>query len=172
MTGESDRSAALPSEAYRPVGVLREAIVTGLLGAATIMIWFLFLDVVNGRPLYTPTVLGTALVHREPVSLVDLPVSIPMVLLYTLVHGLAFCLIGYVAARLFAVAERHPTYIFGLLLFFIFFFCGFVSVTLLAEPDVLDVVAIPAVLAGNLLAALVMGRYLWRRHRLDLRKLL
>ena len=95
-----------------------------------------------------------------------------MVLLYTLVHGLAFCLVGYVAARLFAVAERHPTYIFGLLLFFIFFFCGFVSVTLLAEPDVLDVVTIPAALAGNLLAALVMGRYLWRRHPLDLRKLL
>ena len=41
--------------ARRPAGVRREAIVTGLLGAATIMIWFLILDVVNGRPLYTPT---------------------------------------------------------------------------------------------------------------------
>ena len=158
--------------ARRLAGVRREAIVTGLLGAATIMIWFLILDVVDGRPLYTPTVLGTALVHRGPVSLDDPQVSVPMVLLYTLVHGLAFCLIGYVAAWLFAVAERHPPYIFGLLLFIIFFFCGFVSVMLLAEPTVLEVLTVPAVLAGNLLAAFVMGRYLWRRHPLDLRQLL
>ncbi len=158
--------------ARRPAGVRREAIVTGLLGAATIMIWFLILDVVNGRPLYTPTVLGTALVQHGPVSLDDAPVSVAMVLLYTLVHVLAFCVIGYVAAWLFAVAERHPTYIFGLLLFIIFFFCGFVSVMLLAEPTVLEVLTVPAVLAGNLLAAFVLGRYLWRRHPLDLRQLL
>ena len=34
-------------------------------GAATIAIWFAVLDVVSGRPLYTPTVLGTAL-FRDP----------------------------------------------------------------------------------------------------------
>ena len=38
-----------------------EGIVAGLLGAATIAIWFLILDMIQGRPLYTPTVLGTAL---------------------------------------------------------------------------------------------------------------
>ena len=43
---------------------------------------------------------------------------------------------------------------------------------LLAEPTVLEVLTVPAVLAGNLLAAFVMGRYLWRRHPLDLRQLL
>ena len=43
---------------------------------------------------------------------------------------------------------------------------------LLAEPTVLEVLTVPAVLVGNLMAALVMGRYLWRQHGLDLRQLL
>jgi hypothetical protein len=32
--------------------------VAGLLGAAVIAIWFLFMDAVTRLPLYTPTVLG------------------------------------------------------------------------------------------------------------------
>ena len=178
MTAESDRRAAIPVDAsqpvdaYQPVVLLREAIMTGLLGAATIMVWFLVLDTIDGRPLYTPTVLGTVLVGPETTSLDDLPISVPMVLFYTVIHGLAFCLVGCVAAWLFAIAERNPTVIFGLLLLFIFFFCGFLAVTMLTEPAVLKVVTIPAILAGNVLAAFVMGRYLWRRHPLDLRRLL
>ena len=172
MTAESDRRAAIPVDALKPVVVLREAIVAGLLGAATIMVWFLVLDTIDGRPLYTPTVLGTVLVGPKTTSLDDLPVSVPMVLFYTVIHGLAFFLVGWVAAWLFAIAERNPAFIFGLLLFFIFFFCGYLTVTMLTEPAVLKVVTIPAILAGNVLAAFVMGRYLWRRHPLDLRRLL
>ena len=172
MTDESDRRAAIPVDALKPVVVLREAIVAGLLGAATIMVWFLVLDTIDGRPLYTHTVLGTVLVGPETTTLDDLPVSVPMVLFYTVIHGLAFLLVGCVAAWLFVVAERNPAFIFGLLLFFIFFFCGYLTVTMLTEPAVLKVVTIPAILAGNVLAAYVMGRYLWRRHPLDLRRLL
>ena len=38
-----------------------EGIVAGLIGAATVAVWFFILDAIQGRPLYTPTVLGTAL---------------------------------------------------------------------------------------------------------------
>lgn len=172
MHTETDETAPVAVEAYRPAAVLGDGIVTGLLGAATIMVWFLALDALAGRPLYTPTVLGTVLLGRDASSLESLPVSVPVVLFYTVIHGLAFCVVGYVAAWLFAVAERHPPWIFGLLLLLILFFCGFLAVPIVTDPAVFRVVTIPAILAGNLLAALVMGRHLWRRHPLDLRQLL
>ena len=37
---------------------LREGVVAGLLGAASVAAWFFVLDVVNGRPFFTPAVLG------------------------------------------------------------------------------------------------------------------
>jgi hypothetical protein len=172
MHTEAEARAPVHVEAYRPVVVLRDALVTGLLGAATIMAFFLILDTLAGRPLHTPTVLGSVVLGKRTASLESLPVSIPVVLFYTVLHGLAFCGVGYVAAWLFAVAERHPRWIFGLLLFFILFFCGFLAVPVVVEPAVFEVVTIPAILAGNVLAALAMGRYLWRRHPLDLRQLM
>jgi hypothetical protein len=161
-----------PAKGYRPVVVLREAIATGLLGAATIMVFFLALDAVGGRPLHTPTVLGSLFLGRDVGSPETLPISLPVVLFYTGVHCLAFGVVGYVASWLFAVAEHHPPWIFGLLLFFILFFCAFLAAPIITETAVFRVVTIPAILAGNLLAALAMGGYLWRRHPLDLRKLL
>ena len=172
MHTEADARPAIHVGPYRPVVVLRDGVVTGLMGAATIMVWFLALDMIGGRPLYTPTVLGTVLLGGDVSSLESLPASVPVVLFYTVIHGLAFCAVGYVAAWLFAVAEHHPPWIFGLLLFFVLFFCGFLAVPIVTKPAVFEVVTIPAILAGNTLAAIVMGGHLWRRHPLDLRQLL
>ena len=164
--------ATLPLARTRVTVVLREALITGALGAATIMVWFFGLDLLAGRPLYTPTVLGTVLLGGDAASLETLAVSVPLVLLYTVVHALSFCAVGYLASWLLGVAEAHPRWIFGLLLFFILFFCGFLAVPVVVEPGLFEVVTIPAILAGNLLAAFVMGWYLWRRHPLDLKQLM
>jgi hypothetical protein len=43
--------------------VYTEGLLAGVAGAATIAGWFLLLDSIAGRPLYTPSVLGTALVR-------------------------------------------------------------------------------------------------------------
>lgn len=143
-----------------------EGIVAGIIGAATIAIWFLILDIMNGRPLYTPTVLGTALFRRGEglASPESLQVSLEMVLMYTWVHGLAFCVIGGVASRLLALAEKNLNFGFGILLFFVVFEFGFVvAASVFAEP-VFRALAWQAVLLGNLLAAAAMGGYFWRRH--------
>ena len=73
-----------------------EGIAAGLIGAATTAIWFLLLDALNGQPLHTPTVLGTAL-FRQSAGLDapgNLDVSLEMVLMYTWVHALVFCMVG------------------------------------------------------------------------------
>ena len=118
-------------------------------------------------------VLGTALVGGEGLAaLEDVSVSLGLVLLYTLVHAFVFCFVGYTAMKLFVAAERHPPYIFGLLLFFVFFFCGFLTFAFLYALPVLEVISSTTIVIGNLLAAGVMIGYLWRKHPLDLRRLL
>ncbi len=143
-----------------------EGLVAGLVGAATIALWFLALDTLAGRPLRTPTILGTAMFRggQGLASPETLPVSFEMVVLYTWVHALVFCVIGGLAARLLAVAESQPNVGFGILLLFVVFEFGFLVATLLFSEPVLEVVTWPAILTGNLLAALAMGVYFWRRH--------
>src|SRR3989442_5026680 len=87
----------------------QEGLVAGLVGAATIAIWFLILDSLSGRPLYTPTVLGTALFRRGGTTpLSEILPNLEMVLMFTSVHRLVFVAIGGILARLPAVAEPEP----------------------------------------------------------------
>src|SRR5262245_40931811 len=46
-------------------GVLWEGVVTGLMGAAVVAIWFFAIDAIQGEPLRTPKLLGIALL-RQP----------------------------------------------------------------------------------------------------------
>ncbi len=144
----------------------QEGLVSGLLGAVTIAAWFLLLDLLRGRPLLTPSLLGTALFRGVETlgAPMAVPVSLEMVALYTWVHALVFCVIGGVASRLLAVAERQPNAGFGILLLFVVFEFGFVVAAMLFAEPVLQVLTWPAILFGNLLAAGAMGAYLWRRH--------
>jgi hypothetical protein len=143
-----------------------EGIVAGFIGAATIAIWFLILDTINGRPLYTPSLLGTALFQRGdwPAPPQNVPVSLEMTLMYTWVHFLIFCILGGFASRLLGLAEENVNVGFGILLLFIVFEFGFIGVALMFAEAVLKALAWPAVLVGNLLAAASMGGYFWRRH--------
>ncbi len=144
----------------------QEGIIAGILGAAMIAIWFLLLDTIQGRPLYTPTVLGTALFQGGEglTSSESLPISLEMTLTFTWVHGLVFCVIGVGVSRLLALAERKPNLGFGILLLFVVFEFGFlVGAMVFAEP-VLHALAWPAILVGNLLAAAAMAGYFWHRH--------
>ena len=99
-------------------GVLWEGVVTGIVGAAVVAIWFFAIDAIRGEPLRTPKLLGIALLRQaDPGS---------AILAYTLLHGLAFVLFGILGAFLVAAAERQPVILFALIIVFtafeIFFF--------------------------------------------------
>lgn len=143
-----------------------EGIIAGFIGAATIALWFLILDSFDGRPFYTPSLLGTALFNRGemPASPETVRVSLDMTLMYTWVHFLAFCIIGGFASRLLGLAEKNVNVGFGILLLFVVFEIGFIFAALVLSETVLQALAWPAVLVGNLLAAASMGGYFWRRH--------
>ena len=123
--------------------------------------------VLDGRPLYTPTVLGTA-IFRGGAGLDDpgaLTPSLEMVLSFTWIHTLVFVLVGIAAAWLIALAERDSNYGFGIVILFAIFEAGFVFACMLFFEPVLQALAWPAVVAGNLLAAATMAAVFWRGHR-------
>ena len=149
------------------LAVYLEGIRAGLVGASVIAVWFLLVDTFAGRPFYTPTVLGAALFHGgagiENESAVT--PSLELVAGFTWVHDLVFMLIGIGAARLMALAERNPSFGFGIVLFFAVFEFGFLLASMIFAEGVLQRLAWPAVVVGNLLAAVGMGLVLWRGHR-------
>ena len=159
----SPRSDGHAAEVVR---LYQEGIIAGTLGAATIALWFLILDLLAGRPLYTPNVLGMALFKGSGglVPPAHVGISLGIVAAFTAVHWLVFALIGGLASRLLGLAEHNPNLGFGVLLLFVLFEGGFVSAAMLFAEPVLQALAWQSVLIGNLLAALAMGGYLWRRH--------
>jgi hypothetical protein len=153
-------------EAKNGSGVYSEGIIAGLVGAATVALWFFLIDTINGRPFHTPMVLGSAIFGPTTgaVPTGELPVSFEIVLIYTWVHALVFCAIGGIASKLIDLAESDANLGFGVLLLFVVFEFGFIAAALIFAESVLQALAWPAVLVGNLLAAGAMTGYFWRRH--------
>jgi hypothetical protein len=154
------------SEAAESSRVYEQGLVAGALGAAAMALWFLVVDVISGRPLFTPSILGAALFKGAGAvaSPETVAVSFEMVAAFTWIHLLVFALIGVAASLLLDLAERQPNAGFGIVLLFVVFQFGFVALTLVLAEPVLRALTLPLVLLGNLFAAGVMALYLWRRH--------
>jgi hypothetical protein len=143
--------------------ILREGFVVGLIGAAAVAVWFFLVDLVAGRPLFTPAMLGSAVFWevRDP-AMVE--VAFPAVIGYTMLHVVLFALVGMIAAALVTMVQRFPSTLFLIVVFFAIFEVGFyIVVATMAEP-LLGTLAWSNVAIGNLIAALGMGYYLWRVH--------
>ncbi len=146
--------------------VYLEGIIAGVIGALTIAIWFLILDTIGSRPLYTPSVLGTVLFGggNDLASLEKLPVSWEMTLMYTWVHTMLVAVIGGIVSKLLALAEKDPDLGFGILLLFIILEFGFIAAAFVFAEPILHALTWPAVFVGNLLTAAAMGLYFWHHH--------
>ena len=137
-----------------------DGLIAGIIGAAVIAIWFLFLDTVSGLPFYAPTVLGTALFlgPEDLASTEAVQLSLNLTLMYTWVHVLAFVMLGEIAAYLLFLTGQNPNLGFCIFLFTLLEL-GFVGIVFVFAEPVLDQLAWPAVLLGNLLAAGAMVCY-------------
>lgn len=144
--------------------VVREGIVGGLLGAGVVALWFLAYDAAAGAPLRTPALLGAAVFHglRDPAALV---ITLPLVLQYTVVHGAVFILFGLAAAGMLALADREPRVLFAFVMLFCCFEVFFVAMVAVLAEWLLEVIPWWTILAGNLLAAVVMMGHFFRGHR-------
>lgn len=143
--------------------ILREGLLAGLLGAVTVAAWFLVVDLVAGRVLYTPGALASAL-FLSASGPGQVEVSAATVLGYTVVHFAAFFTFGIALAGLVRQVERFPPLIFLLIILAVVFELFVVALVAILGQWILRELAWWSVLVGNLLAALAMGGYLWRVH--------
>ena len=143
--------------------ILREGFIAGCIGAAAVALWFLIVDSINGQPLFTPAMLGSAVFWGSP-NPAHVLIEPARIFGYTMIHVSAFVVVGCIAAALAAEVEVAPSTLFLVIVGFCFFEVGFyILVALLAKP-LLGYLAWWSVAIGNALAAFGMGYFLWREH--------
>ena len=144
-------------------GSWTEGITAGLLGAGGVALWFFAVDSMAGRPLYTPGLLGGALLNVLGRGVNHSTLYNAAV--YSVLHVAVFLLIGVMASRIVEVSKRIPQVLAGLLLFFVVFEVGFYGVAaLMSQYSLVGSLAWYQIGAANLFSAVLMGGYLWRRH--------
>jgi hypothetical protein len=147
----------------RNISVLREGITAGVLGASAVALWFLVVDTLAGRAFYTPATLGRAVFGFFGPPAGETPVM--HVIGYTVFHFAAFIALGILLAVIVRRAEVDTGVLAGLMLLFVVFEVGFYgAMALLSQWTQLGDLAWYQVGAANLLAAALMGGYMWRGH--------
>jgi putative oxidoreductase len=165
------RNVKYVSDSYRqfadvPHPLLHDGVIAGLIGASVIAVWFLIVDVVSGRPFFTPATLGHALLDVLGKHSAQDDSTLVHVMAYTVFHFAAFMVVGLVASLIVFLARYEPSILFGFVVLFVAFEVGFYAfVGLLHQATPLREFAWYQVLIGNLLAAGAMGFYFWRTHK-------
>ncbi|MDB4884906.1 MAG: hypothetical protein JWN79_344 [Gemmatimonadetes bacterium] len=143
--------------------ITRDGIVAGVLGATAVAIWFLGVDLAYGQPFATPAALGRALlrIFGPPGS----EGTVVFVAAYTIFHYAAFIVVGLIASAIVHAARYQPAVLAGAMMLFVAFEVGFYGLSA-ALGEFPDFGSLGGVLVGtgNLIAAGVMGTYLWRTH--------
>jgi hypothetical protein len=142
---------------------LRDGVLTGVIGAVVVALWFLVLDLVIGRVLFTPAALGSALfLGAESPEAVQ--VTARTVLSYTFVHVAAFMVVGMAFAALVGQAERQTSVLMAVVLLFVVSLTLSMGLMAILASWVLAELTWWGIAIGNLLAAAAMAGFLGMRH--------
>ena len=149
--------------------IMFDGVFAGLIGASAVALWFLVVDAALREPLFTPSLVASALLRGTPAT-VDHHVDLSMVAAFTALHSLAFICFGVVASWVVDQFEHTPDLPLISIGVFLALEAGFVIATKLVVPDVAAVIGHGFIVAGNVFAAVGMGFYLrdWQRHPEDL----
>ena len=144
--------------------ILLDGVFAGAIGALTVALWFLIVDSLAGRPLFTPALLGTVLLHGGATAAQGVIVSPLEVAAYTAFHILVFLAVGVGFSWLMTMFERFPIVGFVLLVLFLCLQVGFFVLDVALGAELLGQLRPWSVISANLLAAGSMSLYLWKRH--------
>lgn len=145
--------------------ILYDGFYSGAISASVVALCMLAIDALNGRPLFTPSLMGSVLFEGAQAASVS-GVRLDMVAYYSIVHFAIFAALGFTVSFLVHEVEihtRHPAEVFGLL--FVVFEGGFFIGAYLLLPGVTEVVGAARLLVVNLVAAASMGLFLLGSHR-------
>src|SRR2546426_7684869 len=131
--------------------LLMRGLVTGLIGAAAVAVWFFGLDLAMGTPLRTPAALGSALLLGAS-GPATVPVTLGLVATYTVVHVAAFIVAGVVLVALAEQVERVPAMALLVVLAFIVMEALFVATLAVGADRVLGTLGWWSVAVADLVA--------------------
>jgi len=141
--------------------------IAGLYGASAIAIWFLIVDAATREVLFTPSLVGQAvLTGASPDP--SLPVDLRIAAAYTAIHCLLSIGFGIVYAAVLAHLKRTPDYPLIAISVFVPLELGFIAASRLLLPGVAEIIGHGYIVVGNVFAALLMAFYLRvGQHHLD-----
>ena len=142
---------------------IREGLIAGLLGAFAVMVWFLVIDVINSRSMFTPGALGSALFFGAR-GMAEIQITAETVLGYTGVHILSFMVVGLIASAMMEGARREPHLLLGMVLLFVVLEVLFLGLIAIVASWLLDAIQWWMIVGGNLVAGVVMGAFLLYEH--------
>lgn len=148
-----------PGEEAEPTNWVLRGILAGAAGAAMVSVFFLLIDLVEGRPLWTPGALGAALFLREALAAGSSP-SAAIVAGYTAFHGAFFLTAGlaasyFAAERRLRLGPRTGLALAGIL--FLALQAIFLTFLGLEAPDLAEAFGAGRITTANLLAAGAMA---------------
>ena len=144
--------------------ILLDGLFTGAIGALSVALWFLIVDLFSGRPLFTPALLGTVLLHGGAAAAQGVIVAPLEVAAYTAFHFLVFLVVGTAFSWMMTLFERFPIVGFVLLVLFLSLQLGFFVMDVALGAQLLGQLHAWSVITANVLAAGTMSLYLWKRH--------
>ena len=141
---------------------LTRGLLTGLLGAAVVAVWFFLLDVLAGAPFTTPAALGSALLFGSNADTAAL--NLGVVAAYTVIHVVAFAIAGVVFVIVAEGIERSPSFLLLAVMTVIVLEGVIVAALALGAQWVLGALGVWSVLLANIIAVASMAWYLWLTH--------
>jgi len=143
--------------------ILLDGLFTGMIGALVVALWFFVLDLAAGRPLFTPALLGTFLMHGGEAAR-QTTVAPLEIAAYTAFHFVAFLLVGLAFSWMMTLFERFPIMFFVILVLFVCLQLAFFGLNVVLGAQLMGELRWWTVVVANVLAAAGMTLYQWKRH--------
>jgi hypothetical protein len=151
--------------------VVREGVVSGIIGGVIVAVWFLIYDVAKGQPFHTPALLGAIVFNalQQPGSFA---VSTALVLGYTVLHFFAFIMFGIASAILMVASEREPVLALGELILFVWFELCFVAFVTFLDANTVEEIGWWNIIGGNIAALAAIIAYFEHGHPRIVRRII
>jgi hypothetical protein len=164
LAGNASTPADAPPRGETLGDLLFDGIYGAAVGGSAIAIFFLITDSIAGQPLFTPSLIGTALFGSESVGPAT-EIRLDMVALFSAIHFGGFLLLGAgvsLMCRLVGLSKTNPPTVAGVV--FVALGAAFFSAERIAMPGVAATIGVPTILSANLVTAVAIALFLRWAH--------
>lgn len=165
--GDSESTSGRVSGATATADLLYDAFCGAAIGGSVIALFFLVLDSIGGQPLFTPSLIGTALFSGAEVG-PDTAIRLDMVAYFSVVHFAGFLALGAVIStmcRWTGLSESNPVSV--TVVAFLVLSAAFFVASAVLMPGVGEVIGLGRILAANLVTGASMGWFMRFAHSKD-----